>query len=198
MSGAVMKMKKIAAILLSLVILAFLPSAQAYAAANNYKDEKHCFSFSYPEEWELRNTSIDFAMVYAEGVMVVAPQVDGSTAVFCVSVTPALEREVSVDELFALFFNSISDNAEILSYEMTTLDDVPCVALDLIETERMSKLGVRCQQYVTVHNGRGYMLVFTADKEDYVNYEDSFTAILDSFRFRPSPDMYALLRYRLA
>lgn len=189
MLRAVMKMKKIAAISLALTLLAFPLTGQARAAAKHYRDAEHGFSFSYPETWGLQNTSIDFFMLFVEGVWVVAPPVDGRTAVFCVNVIPVPEgEEVSVDDLFAEFFQVAPDDAEILLYEKTKLKDVPCVAMDCLHLQPVAKLMIRYKMYASVDNERAYILILAAPEEDYGKYEASFEAILDSFKFRSSPE----------
>lgn len=171
---AVMKMKRIAAILLSFALLAFLPSGQACAAPKRYTDADHGFSFSYPETWQLHNMCFDTVMVFA-------PLADGITANVSIFVMePFEEADMTLDE-FIEYYAWLAGDAEMLSYRKTKLGGVPCVAVEAFCPN--SKQKVRELVYYANYDEKGYVLAMRTYDEDYGKCVDSFKMILDSFKF---------------
>lgn len=179
MPGAVMKSKKIMAILLALAVLAFLPPGQACAAVKHYTDAERGFSFSYPETWEQRVFAVDSVMVLSPPIDGV---IDGISAYFCVHAFPPFEAAEMTEEAIAKDYKKIKNDVEILSYKKTKFRGVPCVAVDMVYT-RAGKKQFREQMYLANRNGKGYALMFSAMRKDYGKYEGSFKIILDSFKF---------------
>lgn len=175
MPGTVMKRRKIIAALLSLVILAFLPSAQACAAVKYYKDEEHGFSFSYPETWQLHS-------LLFEGMIVLAPQADAITAHFFVNtLSPYDEAKMTKEDMLNNYVEASDKKVKVLSYGPAKLGGVPCVAIEVIYAS--GKKQIRERMYRANHEGKGYVIAIVAISKKYGEYEDSFKMMLDSFRF---------------
>lgn len=129
MPGTVIKSKKIIAALLTLALSAFLPPVQALAAAKDYKDAEHGFSFSYPETWRYSHLEN-----YLE---LTSPYAGDFRAVVIVQVSPPLEAMMT-GEALASFHKMLMEDVQVSSFRKIELDGVHCAVFDTTDKKTVS------------------------------------------------------------
>jgi len=170
-------------ILFLLVIPAFVQGQEKF---ENYTDEKHNFSVSYPASWQVLHIhgylwSARSELVNAKDKFEDLVQI----AIHPLHHSEHTMREFDVANQYARKkITSIEKvpRSKIIAIEKAVYKDIPAVRIVYI-TKNKSEHEIKCSELYAVQNKKIWTFSYTALQEDYDHWTPYVNKIWDSFKF---------------
>lgn len=170
-------MRKLFAFILLCAVFAFAScdKTQSEEKLSEYINSDLKIAFSHPSSWQ--NSQLDELFVFIQ-----APEHDGFQASF--GVLADKENKELVNKSEKEFFDenkALIQDFKILNYTKTSFAGEQALITTFDSTGEFGKM--RQKQYILNHNGKLYILVFTALQKNYKDFEPVFIKIANSFDF---------------
>lgn len=170
-------------ILFVIIIPAFV---QAQEKFENYTDEKHSFSVSYPSSWEVIHVHGYVWSARSE----LTNTKDKFEDLVQIAAHPLHHSELGMKEFDVASqyarkkLNTIEkvSGSKTLAVEKAVFKDIPAVRIVYI-TKNKNGHEVKCSELYAVHNKKIWTFSYTALQEDYDHWMPYVNKIWDSFKF---------------
>lgn len=152
----------------------------------NYTDDKHGFSISYPQSWQVIHVHGYVWSARSE----LSNVKDKFEDLVQIALHPLHHAEHSMKEFdlanqYARKKISTIEkvpNSKVLSIEKAVFKDLPAVHIVYITKNKMGH-DIKCSELYTVHNKKIWTFIYTALREDYDHWMPYVNKIWDSFKF---------------